>query len=55
MQQWIKDAHFEQLEKIVVGILVLIIENIDMSKRVVYGAMEIVKFAKFNDVKTYQI
>jgi hypothetical protein len=49
MQQWIKDAHFEQIKKIVVGILVLIIENIDMSK----GAMEIVKFTKFNDVKTY--
>jgi hypothetical protein len=35
--------------------LVLIIENIDMSKGTVNGAMEIVKSTKFNDVKTYQI
>jgi hypothetical protein len=53
MQQWIKDAHFEQIKKIVVGILVLIIERIDMSKQVVNGVMVIVKFTKFNDVKTY--
>jgi hypothetical protein len=27
MQQWIKDAHFEQIKKIVAGILVFIIEH----------------------------
>jgi len=44
-----------KLKKIIVEIFVIIIENIDMSKGAVNGAMEIVKFTKFNDVKTYWI
>jgi hypothetical protein len=34
MQQWIKDPHFEHIKKVAVGALVLITENIDMSKGV---------------------
>jgi hypothetical protein len=55
MQQWIKDPHFEHIKKVVVGALVFITKNIDMSKGVVNGAMAIVTFINFDDNKKYQI
>ncbi len=52
MQQWIKDPHFEHIKKkVAVGILVLIIKNIDMSKGVVNGTMAITIFINFDDSK----
>ncbi len=51
MQQWIKDSHFEHFKKIVVRALVLITENMNMSKGAINGAFAIVKFIKFNENK----
>ncbi len=48
MEQWNKDPHWTY-KKIVVGTLVIIIENIDMSKWTKIGAMTIVTFIQFDD------
>ncbi len=42
-------------KKVIVGALVLITENIDMSKGIINGAMAIVTFINFDDSKKYQI
>jgi hypothetical protein len=55
VQQWIKDPHFEHIKKVVVGALVLITKNIDMSKGTINGTMAIITFINFDDGKNYQI
>jgi hypothetical protein len=51
MQKWIKGSHFDHIKKFAIGALVLITENIDMSKGVVNGAFAIITFIKFNENK----
>jgi hypothetical protein len=38
MQQWIKDFHFDHIKFFAIGALVLITENINMSKGAINGA-----------------